>query len=104
MNKYLLISVFAILCISGIILAEDFKEGIKLYEGKNVINMSIEFNPIYVKDLIKIYPEIQTITYNDSEQEMGYVNVFGGIGENFVIFPNKTYEITTKQEITLNLK
>ena len=104
MNKYFLISIFVIFCISGIIIAEDFRDGIKLYEGKNLVNISFDFNPLYVTDLIKIYPEIQTVTYNDSKQEFGYVNVFGGIGDNFVIYPNKTYEITTKQEITLNLK
>jgi hypothetical protein len=104
MNKYLLILIFVIIGISGIIIAEDFKEGIKLAEGKNVINISFEFNPFYVEDLIKIYPEIATVTYNDSKQEFGYVNAFGGIGNNFVIYPNRTYEIITKQEITLNLK
>ena len=104
MNKYFLISIFFILCVSGIIIAEDFKEGIKLYEGENTINLSLNFNPIYVGDLVKIYPEIETVTYNDSRQELGYVNAFGGIGNNFVIYPNKIYEITTKQETNLNLK
>jgi hypothetical protein len=104
MNKYFFILIFVILCVSGIIIAEEFKEGIKLIEGKNAINLSLDFNPVYVKDLVKIYPEIQTVTYNDTEQERGYVNVFGGIGDNFVIYPNKIYEITTKQDITLNLK
>jgi hypothetical protein len=104
MNKYLLILFLAILCTSGILLAEDFKEGIKLAEGKNVININFGFNPFYVEDLVKIYPEITTVTYNDSEKELGYVNVFGGIGDNFMIYPNQTYEITTRKEVTLNLK
>jgi hypothetical protein len=106
MNKFLLTLVFVILIfgISGIIIAEEFKEGIKLSEGKNIINLSFEFSPLYVKDLVLIYPEISTVTYNESNQEWGYVNVFGGIGENFVIYPNKTYEITVKQEVNLNLK
>ncbi|MCX6750038.1 MAG: hypothetical protein NTZ83_01120 [Candidatus Pacearchaeota archaeon] len=106
MNKYFLILLFAvvILGVTGIILAEEFKEGIKLSEGKNIINLSFEFNPLYVEDLVKIYPEIATVTYNESGQEFGYVNVFGGIGENFVIYPNKIYEITTQKEVNLNLK
>jgi hypothetical protein len=104
MNKYFLILIFVILCVSGIIIAEDFREGIKLNEGKNIINISLDFNPLYVKDLIKVYPEIQTVTYNESMQELGYVNVFGGIGDNFVIYPNQIYEITTNQEVNLNLK
>jgi hypothetical protein len=104
MNKYLLILMIVILCVSGVILAEDFKEGIRLSEGKNVINISFEFNPFYVEDLVKIYPEITTVTYNDSTQEWGYVNAFGGIGYNFLIYPNQTYEITTRKEVILNLK
>jgi hypothetical protein len=106
MNKFLSILTLAIILlgISGIILAEEFKEGIKLSEGKNTINLSFEFSPLYVKDLMILYPEIATATYNESNQEGGYVNVFGGIGENFVIYPNRIYEITAKQEVNLNLK
>jgi hypothetical protein len=106
MNKFLLILtlVIILLGISGIIIAEEFKEGIKLSEGKNTINLSFEFSPLYVKDLVLIYPEISTVTYNESNQEWGYVNVFGGVGENFVIYPNKIYEITVKQGVNLNLK
>ena len=106
MNKsfLIIITIVILLGITGIIFAEDFKEGIKLEKGKNTINFGFEFSPFYVGDLIKAYPEISTITYNESEQEVGYVNVFGGIGENFVIYPNKTYEVTTSKEVVLNLK
>jgi hypothetical protein len=104
MNKYLLIFIFAIFCLSGIIIAEDFREGINLTEGKNIINISFDFNPLYVKDLVKIYPDINAVSYNNSKEKFGYVNVFGGIGDNFVIYPNQIYEITTEKEIILNLK
>jgi hypothetical protein len=93
-----------ILGISGIIFAEEFKEGIKLSEGGNTINFSSDFTPIYVEDLIKFYPEITAVTYNGSQGEIGYVNVFGGVGENFIIAPNKFYEIITKQEVILDLR
>lgn len=106
MNKILLVFIlaFLILGVSEIILAEEFKEGIKLTEGKNVINLSYDFSPIYAADLVKAYPEIATITFSDENQEIGYVNVLGGIGENFVISKNNIYEIITEQEINLNLK
>jgi hypothetical protein len=106
MNKLLLVLIFAflILGVSEIILAEEFEEGIKITEGKNIVNISYNFSPIYVKDLIKIYPEITTITFNDGNQEIGYVNVLGGIGENFIISENNIYEITTRKEVNLNLK
>ncbi len=103
MKKYLLPLILAIFCIGGVIIADNFGGGIKLEEGKNIIDIEIGFNPIYVTDLIKLYPEINTITYNESGEEIGYVNAFGGIGENFIIYANKTYEITTKQEVILNL-
>ena len=93
-----------LLGITGIIFAEEFKEGIQIYEGKNTINLSFEFAPFYVEDLIKFYPEISTITYNENEKEIGYVNVFGGIGENFVVYPNKIYEITTSREVDFKFK
>jgi hypothetical protein len=100
----ILICVILVLGVSSLIIAEEFKEGIRLSEGKNSVNLSYEFNPIYVKDLVKIYPDITTITYNNGEQEVGYVNVLGGVGENFVISPDNIYEITTKEEVTLDLK
>jgi hypothetical protein len=104
MNKYLLILTLLILSIGGIILAQDFSEGFNLSEGKNFINLSFEFNPIYVEDFIRAYPEITTVTYNNGTEEIGYVNIFGGIGENFVIYPNQIYEINTNQEVILNLR
>lgn len=104
MNKYFLILLFVILCLSGIIIADNFNEGVKLEEGKNLISLNFDFNPLYVEDLVKIYPEINTVTYNDGLQEFGFVNAFGGIGDNFIVYSNKTYEITTKKEVTLNLR
>ena len=105
MKKYLkLILIFVILITSGAIIAENPKEEIKLYEGENIVNLSFEFNPLYVKDLVKIYPEIATVTYNNGTSEIGYVNVFGGIGENFIIYANQIYEINTIGEVILNLE
>jgi hypothetical protein len=54
--------------------------------------------------LVKIYPEINAITYYEGDEEKGYVNVFGGVGENFVVMFNNTYEITVEKEVTLKLK
>lgn len=101
---FVLICIILLLEISGILLAEEFEEDIKLYEGKNIVNFSFEFNPMYASDLIKLNPEIETITKNNTIDGSGYVNVFGGIGENFIISPNGIYEITTKQDSILKLK
>lgn len=108
MNRALSISLFLIIIIFfsliGIAFAEEFKEGIKINETQSIVNFSFDFSPIYVEDLIRMYPEITSITYNNGTQEIGYVNVFGGIGENFVITSNKIYEITSKQEVILRLE
>lgn len=107
MNKISLIIIIFIFGIgtAGLLFADEFTsyEGIKLNEGKNIINTSLEFTPIYVGDLIKLFPEIATISYTENEEEKGYVNVFGGIGENFPILPNMTYEIISTKEVNLNL-
>lgn len=88
----------------AVTLAEMSEEGIKLNIGKNFINLSFEFSPVYVQDLVKNYPGISTITSNESGIIEGYVNVFGGIGKNFLIESNKEYEIITKKEETITLK
>jgi hypothetical protein len=96
--------IIVIIFSNTIILAEMSEEGIKLTVGKNLINLSFEFSPINVQDLIRNYPEISTITSNESGIIEGYVNVFGGIGKNFLIESNKEYEIITKKEEIITLK
>jgi hypothetical protein len=85
-------------------LAENSGERIDLAKGENLVKMNFEFSPLYVKDLVKINPNILVITVNESEEILGYVNEFGGIGNNFIIYPNKTYEIICKEDIVINLR
>lgn len=99
-----LIIILVIIFSTAIALAEISEEGIKLKIGENFINLSFDFSPIYSRDLIENYPEISVITFNESGISGGYVNVFGGIGKNFLIEPNKEYEIITKKEVIINLK
>lgn len=107
MSRIVLIILVLIISLGlvGVLFADEFNfnEGINLIEGKNVVNTSSELTPIYVEDLIKLFPEIATISYTENQEEKGYVNVFGGIGENFAIMPNTTYEITSTREVVLNL-
>ncbi len=108
MNKKILFAVFFIGIFLGtvdILFAEeiDLGEGIVLNEGKTFLNTSADFNPIYVKDLVNLFPEISTISCTENGEEKGYVNVFGGIGENFVMLPNRTYEVVSKREVILDL-
>ena len=76
---------------------------IQLIKGKN--NISFDFAPnLYASDLVKAYPEIISISYIENEKSLGYVNVFGGIGKDFPIQGNESYEIIVSKNITLILR
>ena len=77
---------------------------IQLLEGENEILVPEYVSPFYVQDLVKGYPEILTVTYFEFQEEKGYVNLFGGIGENFIIYPNNTYNLTVNKNLEVNLK
>ncbi len=96
--------IFGILMLSATIIADLTAEKVELQEGKNTLIIDFEFSPVYVSDLIKAYPNIDVISINESGDLQGYVNVFGGIGTDFVFQTNKTYEIITKQNMTIQLK
>ena len=107
MRKYFLLLIGILIIISTAItltLAETQGEKIELTQGENFVNMSFEFSPFYVKDLVKNNPEILVVTINESGSIWGYVNEFGGIGNNFIIYPDKTYEIICKEDLTIILK
>ena len=72
-----------------------------LKEGKNKITTSPDFSPIYVKDFIKLNPDIEVISYNFENESTGYINILNGIGQNFIIYPEKEYEIVSKKEVIL---
>lgn len=72
-----------------------------LVQGKNIVTFN-EINPFYVEDLIKLNPEIEVVSYNGDERTIGYVNIYGGLGTNFVI-RDATYEIIVKGNTTLFL-
>ena len=70
--------------------------------GKNVINFQ---ESIYVKDLIKKYPMIESISFYDNinNKTIGYVNVYNGVGINFLIENDKYYELNSKFGFNLYL-
>jgi len=94
----LLSLIFIILAEMGF--AKDEGQKISLEKGKNYVTIN---NTIYVQELIRINPEIESISYIDSflNQSIGYVNVFGGVGKNFVIVPEQVYEISVKKNMSL---
>jgi hypothetical protein len=105
MKRYFWISIIVLVIFStAIALAELSDERIELKIGENLVNFSFEFSPFYSHDLVKAYPDISVISHNKDGVVEGYVNVFGGIGKNFLIEANKDYEIITKKEVTIILK
>ena len=73
-------------------------------QGKFNFTILEYFPSIYASELIQTNPEIQSISIKEYGQTFGYLNTLGGIGTNFLIEPNKNYEIYTNQSITINLK
>ena len=75
---------------------------IPLQKGQNslLINFSLE-RFVYAADIIYFNPDVEVISFQESNKTIGYVNVFGGIGKNFMIEQNKTYEVISSRKINL---
>ncbi len=77
---------------------------IKIQENQTNFTVNEYFPPIFASQLIKENPNIQSISVSEYGQTFGYLNTFGGIGTNFLIEPDKNYEIHTNQTIIIRLK
>jgi hypothetical protein len=67
--------------------------GAELVVGKNNVSVSEFFYPVYVGDLVANNPQIQSVTLVEGGVRLAYVNVFGGIGQNFLFESGKLYEV-----------
>ncbi len=96
--------IYSIILINLLIIVTAFEniQKINLLNGKNNVTFGDSFRPTYVKDFIKLYPEIQTITFKENKKTIGYVNFLNGLGQNFILKPTKIYEITTSKNISIN--
>lgn len=106
-NLLVLIAILVFLLTTAIALAEfipKLDSGIQLLEGENEILIPENVSPFYVSDLIKSYPDILTVTYFEFEEEIGYANIFGGVGEDFIIYSNSTYNITVSKDLEVKLR
>ena len=68
---------------------------------KNYVELNVS-NGFYAETLIKLNPDIEAISYKEDNETIGYANVFGGVGKNFVV-ESRTYEIIVKENINLIL-
>jgi hypothetical protein len=73
-----------------------------LSKGRNFVVFE---DYIYVSKLIYMNDLIEAVSYYDSysQESVGYVNIFGGIGNDFLIIPGREYEIFVKEETKLVL-
>lgn len=72
-----------------------------LLEGKNEVFLNLS-SPHYVSTLVKLNPSLEAVSYREGNTTLGYINVFGGIGEDFVLYP-RTYELISSSNTTLLL-
>ncbi len=71
----------------------------ELVKGKNFVNFE-NVNPFYVSDLVKLNPGIEVVSYSLDNFTFGYVNLFEGLGKNFVV-KEGVYEIVVREDTTL---
>lgn len=101
-NKKIFFGIFAIILVLAVFvtISSESIYSIKLSEGKNDVVLNIS-EPFYVETLIKLNPDIEVVSYKEENKTIGYVNVFGGIGKNFIIESGKEYEIIVSKDINL---
>jgi hypothetical protein len=105
-RKYLLILIaifVALFLFTGVYSASSIGiDSIDLITGKNQVRFNLT-EPFYVKDLVKWNPTISVVSYIEENKTVGYVNLFNGIGDNFVIDNDKDYEVILNKNISLVL-
>ena len=73
-----------------------------LAAGKNHVRFNLT-EAFYARDIVKWNPSITVLSYTGGNKTIGYVNLFNGIGDNFIIENNKDYEIILNKNISLVL-
>jgi hypothetical protein len=101
----IVLSAFVIVCSAEMMNVSDVQTKPQYYnlnEGKNYFYFD---RVVFAKDVVNLNPEIQSVSYFDEElnKSVGFVNVFKGIGRNFLIKPGVVYEITANKNMTLAL-
>jgi hypothetical protein len=87
---------------AGVYSADLTDNSTNLLIGKNHIKFNLA-EPFYARDLVKLNPSIAVVSYTEDNGTIGYVNLFGGIGENFIIENELDYEIILKKNTELVL-
>ena len=72
-----------------------------LAEGKNIVRINLS-EQVYAETLIRLNPDVEAISYTEGNKTVGYVNVFDGVGKNFIL-EDREYEIIAGKSINLIL-
>lgn len=70
-------------------------------QGKNEVIFPFEIN-VDAKDFLDEVEEIDAITSVETGE--GYIRAFGGIGKNFKILANKSYEVSVVDSVNYTLR
>jgi len=96
--------IIVILIISMTTTIADMPLEVSLNVGKNILNTTEYFPPIYASEFLKEHAEIQSISFNEYGNSYGYVRAFGGIGTNILIESGRIYEIQATEPINISLR
>jgi len=89
--------IFSLICVFS-----ESINSLNLFDGKNFIELNFT-EPFYAESFVKLNPSIEVISYTENNETIGYINIFGGIGDNFIIQKNKKYEVIVKGNSNLVL-
>lgn len=76
---------------------------VELLPGKNLVTLKESGFGISAKSLVEAYPALQMVAFDDGIHTLAYINLFGGIGTDFILYPGKTYELYTTTQLNLFL-
>jgi hypothetical protein len=98
-KKILFMFIILVLGLYIIVISSKDVSLIPLAKGKNQVSLNLS-EPVYVKTFIDMNPEIEAISYQEDNETVGYVNVFEGIGRNFILKEGE-YEIIVGKDVNL---
>ena len=96
--RFVIVIVFMLLCFA--LISSDEAREIDVEKGKNIIMFNMT-EPFYVKTLFNMNENIESVSFQINNKSIGYVRAFGGVGENFIIYPDKEYEVIVSKNTTI---
>lgn len=100
-KKHFITITIALILFSLILISSQDIYSADLKKGKNTLYINIS-QPIYAKTLIKLNPCIEVISFKENNQTIGYINIYNGLGENFVV-EQREYEVIVSKDTNLIL-